>query len=74
MPECMKNTRVIFHGELESNIMLKRIYRISEGGSWNILKSGLYMCLFNLATLLPVLLLAMVANEMMKRYFGLTHD
>ena len=70
----MKNTRVIFHGELESNIMLKRIYRISEGGSWNILKSGLYMCLFNLATLLPVLLLAMVANEMMKRYFGLTHE
>ena len=54
--------------------MLKRIYRISEGGSWNILKSGLYMCLFNLATLLPVLLLAMVANEMMKRYFDLTHE
>ena len=53
--------------------MLKRIYRISGEGSWNILKSGLYMCLFNLATLLPVLLLAMVANEMMNRYFGITH-
>ncbi|AME04508.1 ABC transporter ATP-binding protein [Selenomonas sp. oral taxon 136] len=53
--------------------MLKRIYRISDEGSRNILKSGLYMCLFNLATLLPVLLLAMVANEMMNRYFGETH-
>ena len=53
--------------------MLKRIYRISGEGSWKILKSGLYMCLFNLATLLPVLLLAMVANEMMNRYFGITH-
>lgn len=53
--------------------MLKRIYRISDEGSRNILKSGLYMCLFNLATLLPVLLLAMVANEMMNRYFGITH-
>ena len=52
--------------------MLKRIYRISDEGSRNILKSGLYMCLFNLATLLPVLLLAMVANEMMNRYFGIT--
>jgi len=30
------------------------------------------MCLFNFATLLPVLLLAMVANEMMNRYFGIT--
>lgn len=53
--------------------MLKRVYRISDEGSWNILKSGLYMCLFNLATLLPVLLLAMVANEMMSRYFGITY-
>lgn len=53
--------------------MLKRVYRISDEGSWNILKSGLYMCLFNLATLLPVLLLAMVANEMMNRYFGIAH-
>ena len=43
--------------------MLKRIYRISDEGSRNILKSGLYMCLFNLVTLSPVLLLAMVANE-----------
>lgn len=52
--------------------MLKRIYRISDEGSRNILKSGLYMCLFNLAALLPVLLLAMVANKMMNRYFGIT--
>ena len=53
--------------------MLERVYRISDEGSWNILKSGLYMCLFNLATLLPVLLLAMVADEMMNRYFGIAH-
>lgn len=52
--------------------MLKRIYRISDEGSRNILKSGLYMCLFNLVTLSPVLLLAMVANEMMNRYFSIT--
>lgn len=51
--------------------MLKRIYRISDEGSRNILKSSLYMCLFNLVTLSPVLLLTMVANEMMNRYFGI---
>ena len=49
--------------------MLKKIYYISDEGNRAILKSGLYMGLFNIATLLPVILLAMVANEMVNRYF-----
>ena len=52
--------------------MLKKIYYISDEGNRAILKSGLYMGLFNIATLLPVILLAMVANEMVNRYFGIT--
>lgn len=52
--------------------MLKKIYYISDEGNRAILKSGLYMGLFNIATLLPVILLAMVANEMVNCYFGIT--
>ena len=50
--------------------MLKRIYRLSDEGNRAILKAGLCMGLFNLAALLPVILLAMVTEEMLNRYFG----
>lgn len=52
--------------------MLKKIYRLSEEGNRAFLKAGLCMCLFNLATLLPVILLAMISSEMLNRYFGKT--
>lgn len=50
--------------------MLKKIFRLSDEGNQTLKKASFYMSLFNLATLLPVILLAMVADEMLKRYFG----
>ena len=50
--------------------MLKKIYHLSDEGSRQLVKAGLCMCLYNLACLLPVILLAMVADEMLERYFG----
>lgn len=38
--------------------MLKKIYHLSDEGSRRLVKAGLCMCLYNLACLLPVILLA----------------
>ena len=40
--------------------MLKKIFHLSEEGSKAVMKASLCMTIFNLATLLPVILLAMV--------------
>lgn len=50
--------------------MFKNIYRLSSGANRSVLKAGLFMTLFNLGALLPVVLLALVTNEMLSRYFG----
>ncbi|HHV09899.1 MAG TPA: ABC transporter ATP-binding protein [Clostridiales bacterium] len=50
--------------------MFKKIFRLSDEGSRALRKASLYMSLFNLATLLPVVLLALIADEMLRRYFG----
>lgn len=50
--------------------MFKKTYRLSSGANKSILKASLFMTLFNLAALLPVILLAFVANEMIRHYFG----
>lgn len=50
--------------------MLKRIFHLSAEGSRAVLQASLCMTLFNLASLLPVILLAMVTNEMLEIYFG----
>lgn len=52
--------------------MLKKIYRLSDEGNRAIIKASLCMCLFNLATLLPVILFALITDEMLNRYFGYT--
>ncbi len=52
--------------------MFKNIYRLSSGANKSILKASLFMTLFNLAALLPVILLAFVTNEMLNHYFGYT--
>lgn len=52
--------------------MLKKIFHLSEEGSKAVMKASLCMTIFNLATLLPVILLAMVTNEMLNSYFGYT--
>lgn len=36
----------------------------------SMVKAGLYMSLFNLATLLPAILLAFITNDMLNSYFG----
>ena len=43
--------------------MLKKIFHLSEEGSKAVMKASLCMTIFNLATLLPIILLAMVTNE-----------
>lgn len=50
--------------------MFKNIYRLSSGANRSILKASLFMTLFNLSALLPVVLLALVTKEMLNRYFG----
>lgn len=50
--------------------MLKKIFRLSNEGNRSLIKASLCMSLFNLATLLPVVLLALISDEMLKRYFG----
>lgn len=52
--------------------MLKKIYRLTDEGNRAIIKASLCMCLFNLATLLPVILFALITDEMLNRYFGYT--
>lgn len=50
--------------------MLKKLFHLSADGSKAVMKASLCMTIFNLSTLLPVILLAMVANEMLNCYFG----
>ena len=50
--------------------MFKKIYRLSDTWSKVLISSSLWMGIFHLATLLPVVLLASVADDMLDRYFG----
>lgn len=50
--------------------MLKNSFSISDKGNRQMMVSALTMTIFNLATLLPVVLLAQVTNEMLTCYFG----
>jgi ATP-binding cassette subfamily B protein len=68
----MKNIKIAFPGGLEESNMLKKIYRLTDEGNRAIIKASLCMCLFNLATLLPVILFALITDEMLNRYFGYT--
>lgn len=61
------NIKVVFHGELEE----RRVRRIINK---SIIKAGLCMSLFNLATMLPVILLAAVTGEMLEIYFTDNHE
>lgn len=49
--------------------MLKRIFHLSDEGARKIGAASLWMALFHLTALLPVVLLAKLADEMMQRYF-----
>lgn len=50
--------------------MFKKIFHLSTEGSKAVTKASLCMTVFNLAALLPVILLAMVINAMLNHYFG----
>lgn len=50
--------------------MLKKIYCLSDKGNRAIIRASLCMSLFNLATLAPVVLLALITNEMLGHFFG----
>lgn len=49
---------------------LKRIFHLSDEGTRTIKKASLWMTVFNLTSFLPVVFLALIADEMIKRYFG----
>ncbi len=50
--------------------MFKNIFRLSAAGSKSIAKATLCMTIFNLATLLPVVLLTWVTDDMLNHMFG----
>lgn len=52
--------------------MFKSIFRLSNEGNRTIMSASRCMTIFNLAALLPVVLLTFVVNEMLNRYFGYT--
>ena len=49
--------------------MLKKILHLSDQGARTIKEASLWLTLFNLATLLPVILLALIVDEMITNYF-----
>lgn len=50
--------------------MLKNIFQVSDSTTHSMVKAGLCMSLFNLASILPVILLALITNDMIGYYFG----
>ena len=58
----MMNIKAVFRGELEEKKVRKIINK-------SIIKAGFCMSLFNLAVMLPVILLALVTNDMLESYF-----
>lgn len=54
----------------EDKFMFGRIFHLSKSGSKTITQAGIWLALFNLAALLPVIFLAMVSEEMIMKYFG----
>lgn len=49
---------------------LKKIYRLSDTGCDKLFSASIWMALFHIAVLFPVVLFAMVADEMLKHYFA----
>lgn len=50
--------------------ILKRTYGLSEDGSKEIVKAGVWMAVFQLAAMAPAILFAMAVDEILKHYFG----
>ena len=54
----------------EDKFMFGKIFHLSKSGSKTITQAGIWLALFNLAALLPVIFLAMVSEEMIMKHFG----
>lgn len=65
--------RVVFPGRLEGSIVFRRIFHLSKEGTRTITKAAAWLALFNLATLLPVIPLAKVSEQMMTGLFEGEH-
>ena len=51
-------------------MIFSKFFHLSREGSRTILQAGIWLAVFNLAALLPVVLLAMVSEDMMTKHFA----
>ena len=51
-------------------MIFSKFFHLSREGSKTIMQAGIWLALFNLAALLPVVLLAMVSEDMMAKHFA----
>ena len=50
-------------------MIFSKFFHLSREGSRIIMQAGIWLAVFNLAALLPVVLLAMVSEDMMAKHF-----
>lgn len=59
------------HGRSEEDdFMFGKVFHLSKSGAKTITQAGIWLALFNLSALLPVIFLAMVSEEMIMKHFG----
>ena len=51
-------------------MIFSKVFHLSREGSKTIMQAGIWLAVFNLAALLPVVLLAMVSESMMTKHFA----
>ena len=51
-------------------MIFSKFFHLSREGSKTIMQAGIWLAAFNLAALLPVVLLAMVSEDMMAKHFA----
>ena len=51
-------------------MIFSKFFHLSREGSKTIMQAGIWLAVFNLAALLPVVLLAMVSESMMTKHFA----
>ena len=54
----------------ENKFMFGKIFHLSKSGAKTITQAGIWLALFNLSALLPVIFLAIVSEEMIMKHFG----
>lgn len=64
----------MFLGKLEVKKLLKKIFCISDEANHSIIIASLCMSLFQIATILPVVLLAYIVRDMMNSYFSANNE